>query len=235
MFPYGCRRNDFCIAALPHRPCDEAVFRHSPDVQFAAAVRQWYDFLFGVERMCLNEVGQVAVATNNDIFDVFRIEERFFGGRPDDFLVRSKRDPGRHDGFHATQGQHPHIFLQVAKAFGIPHSIVKNEGMWLEFAFGDVAMAAPVCDAAYFVILPCLKQRDKNTRVDLSPIRGSIVRESICAWSRKSGLFSVSRLSATRRMRSLNGEGKMCSAMRAPRTAASISSSSTQGQENVQP
>ena len=172
MFPHGCWRNDFCVTALTHRPGDEAVFRHSLDMELTAAVRQRYNCLFGVERMRLNEAGQVAVATYYDIFDDFRIEERFFCGRTYDLLIRSKRDSHLYNGFHAAQGQHPHIFLQVAEAFGIPHTVVENERVRLEFAFGDIAMAAPVCDSAYFVILPCLKQRDKNIRVDLSPVRG---------------------------------------------------------------
>ena len=55
VFPHGGGGKDFGVAALVHGPCDEAVFRHSPDVQFAATVWKWYNLLFGVERMRLNE------------------------------------------------------------------------------------------------------------------------------------------------------------------------------------
>ena len=80
MFPQGGGGKDFGVAALVHGPGDKAVFRHSFDMEFAAAVRQRYNCLFGVERVSLDEVGQVAVAADYDILDDFRIKERFFRG-----------------------------------------------------------------------------------------------------------------------------------------------------------
>ena len=41
----------------------------------------------------------------------------------------------------------------MAKAFSIPYPIIKDEDVWLEFAFGYIAMAAQIGNAAYLVFL----------------------------------------------------------------------------------
>ena len=59
----------------------------------------------------------------------------------------------------------------MAEALGIPHPIIKHEGVWLEFTFGQIAMAALIGDTAYFVILPRMKQGNKNFRINFDAIR----------------------------------------------------------------